>query len=177
MEDTKLHYIVVTGIIIKDEKFLIARRSLKEAAFPGLWTVPGGKLRTDDYTTSKKDTSDSWYNVLEKLLQREIKEEVGVNVKDIRYLLSLTYIRSDGKPTLILSFYCYYDSGSIQLSKELTEYKWVDRNGLENYALVPGLREEIEMVDDILKGGGVESWSGQYDSCDDESVRDGESKK
>jgi 8-oxo-dGTP diphosphatase len=171
--DEKSHYIVVTGIVIKDGKYLIAKRSEKEAAFPGLWTVPGGKLRRDDYEKRPKDTGDSWYNVLEELLRREVKEEAGVEIDNIRYLLSLAYIRSDNIPTLIISFYCDYKSGEVELSEELTEFAWVKGEELQNYKFVPGLLEEIEMVDKELKGKKSGKWEGKYDKGDDRSVRDG----
>lgn len=35
------HYVVVTGILVKDGKFLITKRADWEKAFPGKWTVPG----------------------------------------------------------------------------------------------------------------------------------------
>jgi 8-oxo-dGTP pyrophosphatase MutT (NUDIX family) len=171
--DEKAHYVVVTGIVIKDGKYLIARRSLEEAAFPGLWTVPGGKLNRGDYENSPKDTPDHWYNVLEKLLQREVEEEVGLKIKNIRYLLSLAYIRSDNIPTLIISLFCDYASGEIKLPKDLIEYAWVDIKELKNYELVPGLREEIELVDKALKKGNYQAWSGKYDGASRQSVRDG----
>lgn len=40
----KAHYLVVTGILIKDNKFLITKRTPTEKAFPNQWTVPVGKL-------------------------------------------------------------------------------------------------------------------------------------
>jgi len=177
MEDERLHYIVVTGIVIKDGKYLITKRSLKEAAFPGLWTVPGGKLRKSDYAAFPKDTADHWYNVLEKLLEREIEEEVGLKIKNIRYLLSLAYVRSDGIPTIILSFYCDYDSGEIELSDELVDYAFVTTEELEKYKFVPGLREEIELVDKILKEQKQDMWQGRYDSASDKSLRDGHDRR
>lgn len=171
--DEKAHYIVVTGIMIKDGKYLIAKRSLEEAAFPGLWTVPGGKLNRSDYENSPKDTSDQWYNVLEKLLQREVQEEVGLEIKNIRYLLSLAYIRSDNMPTLIISLYADYDSGEVKLCKDLIEYAWADIKELEKYEIIPGIREEIELVDKALKEGKSETWQGKYDDTSKQSVRDG----
>ena len=56
MDNDKAHYIVATGIIVKDGKFLIAKRADYEKAFPGLWTVPGGKLEQKDYKDRKQDT-------------------------------------------------------------------------------------------------------------------------
>jgi len=175
MEDERLHYIAITGIIIKDRKFLITKRSPKEKAFPGLWTVPGGRIRKSDYATFPKDTADHWYNVLEKALERETKEEVGLKIKNIRYLLSLSYIRSDGIPTIIMSFYCDYAGGKVRLSGELVEYAWVTGDELSKYKFVPGLREEIELVNKILKGAKHDIWKGKYDSSSDKSLRDGES--
>jgi len=173
MEKDKLNYVVVTGIIVKDGKFLVVKRSLKEKAFPSLWTVPGGKLRTSDYIDTPKDTSDQWYNVLEKLLIREIEEEVGLRIKNIRYLLSLSYIRSDGLPTVIISLYCDWSKGKVKLCKDLTDYAWISAKELKNYEFLPGLREEIEMVDKILKGKKPRIWSGKYDSPLGKSKRDG----
>lgn len=173
MENEKLHYVVVTGIIIKDGKYLITRRSLEEKAFPGLWTVPGGKLRQSDYIDLPKDTADHWYNVLEKLLEREIEEEVGLKIKNIGYLLSLAFTRSDGIATVIISFYCDYGSGEVRLSEESIDYAWVTADELDKYKFVPGLREEIELVAKVLKKGRQDKWKGKYDSASDESLRDG----
>lgn len=169
----KLHYIVSTVIIIKDGKYLIAKRSEKEKAFPGLWTVPGGKIRASDYTSTPKDTPDHWYNVLERLCQREVEEEVGLKIKNIRYLLSLSYIRSDDFPTIILSFYADCAGGKVKLSEDLTDYAWVKVAELKNYEFVPGLREEIEMVDRVVKGEKSGAWTGKYDNADRKSLRDG----
>ena len=62
--------------------------------------MPGGKFEVLDYILRKKDTSDHWYNVLEDVLRREMKEEAGLEVGKIRYLTSMVYIRSDGVPCL-----------------------------------------------------------------------------
>ena len=47
-----------------------------------MWTVPGGKLETKDYISLPKDTKEYWYNVLEQVLKREVKEEVGIKIKN-----------------------------------------------------------------------------------------------
>jgi len=122
------HYVVVTGIVVrkKEGKYLIAKRAEFEKAFPGRWTVPGGKFEVLDYALRKKDTPFHWYNVLEDLLKREIKEEVGLEIKDIGYVTSLVYIREDNIPCLIISLYAYTDEDNVVLDKALTEYKWVD---------------------------------------------------
>ena len=45
-----LHEIAITAIIVKKGKYLITKRSSNKKRFPGKWTVPGGKLETDDST-------------------------------------------------------------------------------------------------------------------------------
>jgi len=157
-DQQKAHYIVVTGIIIKDGKFLITKRATTEKAFPNQWTVPGGKLEISDYINRQKDTDSHWYNILENLLKREVLEEVNLKIKNIKYLTSLVYIRSDNIPTLIISLYADYDSGDVKLCNALTDYAWITLEQSKNYDLIEGIYEELEMLDRVLKGEGDGIW-------------------
>ena len=157
-DSQKAHYLVVTGILIKDNKFLIKKRATTEKAFPNQWTVPGGKLELDDYAKRPKDTSSHWYNVFEDLLKREVMEEVGLNVKNIRYLTSLSYIRSDNIPTIIVSLFADPVGEEIKLCPALTEHAWVTLEEAKNYELIEGIYEELEMLDRLLKGESVGVW-------------------
>ena len=152
IKNRELHRITSTAIIHKNGKFLITQRSLDKKAFPGKWTVPGGGLEIDDYIALPKTTSEHWYFAIEKSLKREIKEEVDLDVGKLKYLLDIAFIRPDGIPAIILSYYCNYKSGEVKLNKENTDYKWVTYEEAKDYDLVEGLLEEIEMVDKILKG-------------------------
>lgn len=156
MVNKELHRVSSTAIIVRDGKYLITRRSLKKKAFPGMWTVPGGGLEIDDYINAPKTTSDHWYFAVENSLHREIKEEVNLEVGKLKYLLNITFIRSDGLPVLILSYYCDYKPGEVELDKDSIDYAWVTLKEAENYDLVLGLYEEIEMVDKILKSGSAD---------------------
>ncbi len=171
--DNKLHYVAVTGIIVKDGKYLITKRSDKEKVFPGFWTVPGGRLERGDYINNPKDTGDAWYNVLEKVLERELKEETGIIIKNSCYLLSLAFVRPDNIPVTVNSFFCEYDSGDIKLSDELVDYKWVSVEELDKYPLISGIREEIEMVDKQIKKGRRSSWFGKYNQEGEQSMVEG----
>ena len=162
MDENKAHYVVVTGIVVKDEKYLIAKRSEQEKAFPSLWTVPGGKLEIKDYISRSKDTDVHWYNILEVLLRREIKEETGLEIKNIGYVTSLVYLREDKIPTLIISLYADYDSGEIKLCPALTEYAWVSLEEARNYQLIEGIYEELAMLDKHLKGERMEEWKNEH---------------
>ncbi len=153
MENKELHRITSTAIIHKDGKYLILKRSLDKKAFPGRWTVTGGGLELEDYVNTPKATPDAWYFVLTNSLRREIKEETGLEVGELHYLLDLTFLRPDGIPVLTLSYYCDWKSGEVALNEENTEYQWVTFEEAKNYDLIGGILEEIEMVDRILKGG------------------------
>jgi len=157
-DPNKAHYVAVTGIILKDGKYLITRRSSSEKAFPSQWTVPGGKLEMSDYSKRPKDTSAHWYNVFETVLRREVLEEVGLQIKNIRYLTSLAYIRDDGIPTIIVSLFADPAGGEIKLCPALTEFAWVTLEEAKNYELIEGIYEELEMLDRILKEGKTEEW-------------------
>jgi len=157
-DKNKVHYVVVTGILVKNGKYLIAKRADWEKAFPGMWTVPGGKLEVLDYALKQKDTNAHWYNVLENLLKREIKEEVGLEIKNIGYVTSLVYIRPDEIPCLIISLYAEPEQGEIELCNALTEYKWVDINEAKEYDLIEGIYEELVILDEFLKKGKGMEW-------------------
>ncbi len=153
IKNRELHRISLTAIIQKDGKYLITRRSLDKKAFPGRWTVPGGGLEVDDYINMPRPTSESqWYFAVTNTLKREVKEETNLEIKNIRYLLDLTFIRSDGIPVVVLSYYCDWQSDEVKLNEENIDYKWVSFEEAKNYDLIEGILGEIEMVDRIIKG-------------------------
>jgi len=152
-ENKFLHEVVVTAIIVKDGKYLITRRSSKKKRFGGMWTVPGGKLETDDYINLPKDTENYWYNVLEKVLKREVEEEVGINIKNIEYVTSLATVHDDGAPSLVISCMAEYDSGEIKLQEEETDkFEWVTLDETKGYDLIDGIYDELEMAEAQRKG-------------------------
>jgi 8-oxo-dGTP diphosphatase len=151
--DKRVHFIAVTGILVKDGKYLIAKRADFEKAFPSKWTVPGGKLELEDYLSRPKDTSEHWYNVLETVLKREVKEEVGLEIENIGYVTSMVYIREDSIPCLIVSLYCEPSSEEIILCDALTEYKWVTLEEAKEYDFIEGIYKELEILDEYLKKG------------------------
>lgn len=157
MELQYLHEVAIAAIIIKDKKFLIIRRSKNKKRFPGMWTVPGGKLETNDYINLPKETKDYWYNVLEKVLRREVKEEVGLEIENIEYLTSLATVHADGTPSLVISCMADYVSGEVELQKEeADDFAWVSLKEAKKYELLDGIYDELVMAEKKMRGQKVE---------------------
>lgn len=148
-----LHEVVITAIIVKGGKYLITRRSPNKKRFPGMWTVPGGKMETSDYLNLPKDTEHYWYNVLERTLKREVKEEVGIDIDNVEYVTSLATVHADGNPSLVISCLADYARGKIKLQEgESDQYAWVSLKGAKNYQLIDGIYDELVMAENQIKG-------------------------
>jgi len=143
----KIHYVSVTGIVKKDNKFLICKRSHKEKAFPGKWCVPGGKIEEQDFINSPKDIGDYWLDIFEKIVIKEIKEETNIDIKNIDYVSNLVFIRPNGYPTIIVSLVADYAGGEVKLAEdELVDYAWVTLDELKDYDLLENLYDQIKKV-------------------------------
>ncbi len=100
--------VAITAIIIKparpddpgrsggDATYLLEQRSHKKKRYPLRWTVPGGHLDFNDFKSLPQDAHSTWYNVLERALKREVKEEVNIEIENIEYITSLILSHDDG---------------------------------------------------------------------------------
>lgn len=158
-DKNKAHYVVVTGILVKNGKYLITKRADWEKAFPGRWTVPGGKLEALDYTLREKDTTHHWYNVIEAALIREVKEEVGLdieifskdiplfNLKDYKELIPPKFldrhrINPNHEHVVLVYFAKSFTDKIKQSEDELSEEcKWFTKEEIDNPSY--GIKEDI----------------------------------
>ncbi len=152
IEEKKLFKVVITAIVSHNGKYLVLQRATWEKKFPLRWTVPGGKLSTEDYIHEKKDTPDYWYNVLEKTLRREVFEECGAKLKNIRYVTSLADARPDMDPSLVISCLADYAGGKIKTDHSMVDAKWVSLKEAKQMDLIEGIYEELVLADKMLKG-------------------------
>lgn len=152
-EPQLLHEVAITAIIVKDGKYLITRRVMTKKRFPGKWTVPGGKLETTDYANSPKDTEDCWYNVLERVVRREVREETGLEIQNIDYVTSLATIDNAGTPVLIISLMAEWASGDVVLqASETDQHAWITAAEAKDYDLIGGIDHELIMADERRQG-------------------------
>src|SRR3989339_2249377 len=149
--------VVITAIIAnKEGKYLITRRSPNKKRFPGMWTVPGGHLDPEDFMGYPKETEHYWYNVLEKALTREIKEEVGLEINNVRYVTSLATEHKDGASSIVISCLADYKAGEVILEEgETDKAEWVSLKEAKDYDLVDGIYDELVMSENLLKTGKI----------------------
>ncbi|MGX8850474.1 (deoxy)nucleoside triphosphate pyrophosphohydrolase [Amedibacillus sp. YH-ame10] len=108
---------VVCGIIKQNGKYLIARRG--KGVRENIWEFPGGKVEANES--------------LEEAVQREIKEELEIDVNVIRHVLDIIDERED-MILQVSAFLCEFVSGEIKLhahheacfvrANELTAYSF-----------------------------------------------------
>ena len=154
-----LFEVVITAIVVRDHTFLVERRALSKQRFPGKWSVPGGKLEPNDFLSLPKDTEHYWYNVLERTLKREVQEEVGIDIANVRYLTSLARVHEDGTPSLVISCLADYAGGEIRLeAEELDRAVWVSLGEAKECDLIDGIYDELAMADAALHGRSVGAW-------------------
>lgn len=148
----ELHRIVTTTIIYNEGKYLITKRAPHKITHPGKWTVPGGGLEVNDYINTPPSTEGApqWYGALEKSLVREIKEEAGIEVGKPEFLVDLTFIRPDGIPVIVFSYFAEYLGGEVKMDEDTVDFKWVTVEEAKDYDLIDGIWEEIRDVDEIL---------------------------
>ena len=125
--------VVVTAIVVKDGKYLITRRSPLKKRFGGMWTVPGGKLETSDYVNLPKDTAAYWYNVLEQVLRREVKEETQLEILSEPVLVyAQDIIPNEEKHVVRLSYVGKTKGEPVLDTSENIEYKWLSLDALKS---------------------------------------------
>ena len=152
--------ISITAIVHKNGKYLITKRSKTKKRFPEKWTVPGGHLDPEDITKYPKDTNECWYNVLERALAREVKEEVNLEIDNVRYLTSLAVEDKTGTMPIVISCLADYKKGKIKLEEgEADEYTWVTTKEAKSYDLIGGILEELIMADKMQETGKLEMWT------------------
>lgn len=113
---------VAKSLIKQGDKYLLLKRSADSKFFASLWDFPGGKIDPDE-------------NVSNAVI-REAKEETGLDVKPLKIVSELNYNEKsfdiNFKIFSIESF-----SGEVKLSKDHTDFKWIDKKEIKELELAP----------------------------------------
>jgi 8-oxo-dGTP diphosphatase len=133
----------VEGAIYKNEKWLLIKRSEKEEHAGGTLSLVGGKVDKEGNTT----------DILERALKREILEEVGVEVTNLRYVNSSSFVTDKGIHVVDIVFLCEHQSGEAfaKSPDEVDDVVWLTTSQiLEDRTLPPYLKENIRLANLLL---------------------------
>ena len=123
------HYTVVIGLIYRRGRILIDKRK-PEGLLGGLWEFPGGKQEKGE--------------TLEEALQREVSEELGIQIAVERPLTVVDHAYSHFRIRLH-AFECRYVSGTPQC-RDCSDFKWVQPGDLGRYAFPAANQKVIRML-------------------------------
>jgi A/G-specific adenine glycosylase len=123
------HHDVAVGLLWKDGKVLIDRRPAG-GMLGGMWEFPGGKRHEGE--------------TIEACLRRELREELGVGVSDVRPLVTTSHAYSHFRVTLH-AFECRLASGRPRPLKSEC-LKWATLDELDRYAFPKGSRKIIDAL-------------------------------
>jgi 8-oxo-dGTP diphosphatase len=116
------------SVIVKDGKILLIKRSSYDSYRAGEWDLPGGRLEKDEELFAGH--------------KREVMEETGLAIDILRPIRMWTVDRPDGKHAG-LTFASKYISGSVVLSNEHTEHKWVEPKEIHMMDAAAWIKEEV----------------------------------
>lgn len=123
------HVAIGAGVVWKRDRLLISQRPLK-GLLGGLWEFPGGKLEPGE--------------TLERCVQREIKEELGIDVAVGKEIAAIDHAYSHFKITLHV-FDCRYVQG-ITRAIGVKDFRWVKPSDLKRFAFPAANQPVIEAL-------------------------------
>lgn len=121
---------VVAAIIRKDDKIFATQRGYGE--WKDWWEFPGGKIEPGESP--------------EEALQREIREELAIDITIDSYLTTVDY----DYPNFHLTMHCYLCQLKDDTQPHLLEHesaRWLDKYNLEEVKWLPADVEVIKALD------------------------------
>ena len=119
---------LVAGILTKNRRFLVEKRRFDDEADPGYVEIPGGHV----------DKGES----LEEALKRELREELGIQVKKMSFVANGLATASNGEKGRIHYFHVKSWHGRI-VAREAEKVYWEKR--VANLS-IPSDRRAVERV-------------------------------
>jgi len=138
---------IVSGIIQKGDAIALGRKAKGRSPYPNTWHLPGGGVEDVQRAAQLFQRTDFDNPYFHQELQREIREELGVEVTTIRCVAPADVAEPDEAKTpnrngelthyYFLVYFCDYVSGELTPGDDLVEATWVPRGKLATYPLTP----------------------------------------
>ncbi|MCB9358716.1 NUDIX domain-containing protein [Candidatus Woesearchaeota archaeon] len=128
--------IAVKALVVSTGKILIVKRRPDDVQKPGVWEIPGGRLSEGENPFMG--------------LQREVKEETGLEI-EVKNPLDVDYfVRADNQTITMLIFLCSAKNDNVILSEEHTDYKWCNIDEVKDH-LVEFFHKSVDNYIDHFK--------------------------
>ncbi len=124
------HHQIVVGVCRNEDDLLLISKRPEDKMLGGLWEFPGGKVEAGE--------------TFEEALIREFEEETGLSILVENKITEIKHAYSHFKITLH-AFYCR-SNGSMPISKEGQELKWISRSELFDYPFPKANRKLTEII-------------------------------
>jgi 8-oxo-dGTP diphosphatase len=105
---------VVVGIVFHEGKFLAEKRKANARIDPGIVCLPGGHVEPGETTDSA--------------LVREMKEELGIAVKKLRFMKRSSWVASNGERQNVY-YYLVLDYEGEPVCRSAEKVSWVGNVG------------------------------------------------
>ncbi|RCJ42247.1 DNA mismatch repair protein MutT [Nostoc minutum NIES-26] len=112
------HKIIGVAVIWNDQEQILIDRRRPEGVMGGLWEFPGGKIEPGE--------------TVEECIQREIYEELGIEIEVREHLITIDHTYTHLRVTLTVHQCCLLTG--IPQPLECDEIRWVNLDELEEFA-------------------------------------------
>ncbi|MCH9632488.1 MAG: hypothetical protein S4CHLAM6_08240 [Chlamydiae bacterium] len=133
-DDSEKFVVAVIAVIVKEDKFLIMKRSAKKIAGPNIWETLSGRV----------DLGEDPYEAV----KREILEECSLEVEVEKRPVDLYMSKRLGSPMLLIVYRANYLSKEVVLSEEHSAYKWAS---IEEFEAITPLKRLVVAVKKALE--------------------------
>lgn len=128
------HKIIGVAVIWNQHQQILIDRRLPQGVMGGLWEFPGGKIEPGE--------------TIEECIEREIKEELGIEIAVGEHLITIDHTYTHLRVTLMV-YHCRLVTG-IPQPIECDEICWVNLHDLEkfifpeaNSQIIAALKQEV----------------------------------
>ena len=142
---------IVCGIIQEADKLILGKKAKGRPPYPDVWHTPGGGTENKELSEKLFNTKDYDNEYFHQELKREMKEELGVEINNIKNIVpkfrssprEAETQNKEGETThyYFLEYLCDYAGGELKPDDDIAEAKWVNRNDLKEINLTPPSQE------------------------------------
>ncbi len=112
---------VVAGILQDGEGRILLAERIGDSPLAGLWEFPGGKVTADELPGTA--------------LQRELKEELGIDISSFEHLMNVQHDYQDRR--VALEFYVVNDWSGVPAGLDGQKLRWEHTTAIRPEDLLP----------------------------------------